>query len=137
MREGTPAAHGTLRVWPQVGRSVGAQAISLRVLEFMTGRSPGLCNQTCDEIIYVLKGAATVFIDGRPYPIQPETGIYLRLGATLTIDNPSPEPLILISAQCPEPAAQAELVPALIAQAAEASPLTRPPIVRLAERKMV
>src|SRR5438067_8323569 len=122
MWEGTPAVHGTLRIWPQVGRSVGAQAISLRVLEFTTGLSPGLRNQTCDEIIYVLKGAATVFIDGRPYPIQPETGIFLRPGATLTIDNPSAEPLVLISAQCPEPAMRTELVPALIAQPAAASP---------------
>ena len=34
MREGEPGLAGTLRVWSQIGRSTGAQAISLRVLEF-------------------------------------------------------------------------------------------------------
>ncbi len=44
MREGEPGLAGTLRVWSQIGRSTGAQAISLRVLEFGSGLSPGFRN---------------------------------------------------------------------------------------------
>ena len=54
MREGPSVETGTLRIWPQVGRAAGAQAISLRVLEFASGVSPGMRNETCDEILYVL-----------------------------------------------------------------------------------
>ena len=29
-----------------------------------------------DEILYVLEGTATIFIDGQPHPVQPEAGVY-------------------------------------------------------------
>src|SRR6266550_7569000 len=54
MREGAPVEHGTLRIWNQIGRASGAQAISLRVLQFAPGLSPGIRNDECDEILYVL-----------------------------------------------------------------------------------
>jgi len=48
----------------------------------------------CDQVIYVLQGTGTVLIDGWPYAVQPETGVYLRPGAILTVDNPGPEPIL-------------------------------------------
>src|SRR3979409_725802 len=54
MREGDPLIAGTLRIWNRIGRATGAQAISLRVLEFAPGFSPGIHNDDCDEILYVL-----------------------------------------------------------------------------------
>jgi mannose-6-phosphate isomerase-like protein (cupin superfamily) len=54
MREGQPSIHGTLRLWNRIGRATGAQAISLRVMEFAAGMSPGVRNADCDEILYVL-----------------------------------------------------------------------------------
>ena len=35
MREGAPFIAGTLSIWNRIGRDTGAQAISLRVLEFV------------------------------------------------------------------------------------------------------
>src|SRR6185436_6759504 len=102
-RDGEPSINGTLSVWPQIGRAGGASAISLRTMEFAPGLSPGLRNQECDEVIYVLQGTATIMIDGRPHTVEPETGIYLRPGTILTVDNPGPTSLVLISSQCPEP----------------------------------
>ena len=73
MRETPPLEIGNLKIWQQVGRAQGAQATSLRVLEFGKGLSPALHNETSDEILYVLGDAAdadeatqmaTVFIDG-------------------------------------------------------------------------
>jgi hypothetical protein len=90
LREGIPVAKGTLSVWPQVGEATGAQAISLRTLEFAPGQSPGICNQECDEVLYVLEtpaAGATVFIDGWAYEIDSDTGIYLSPGQTLTADR--------------------------------------------------
>ncbi|HMH41912.1 MAG TPA: cupin domain-containing protein [Pyrinomonadaceae bacterium] len=54
MHDGTPVVAGTLRIWNQVGRATGAQAISLRVMEFAPGMSPAIRNDDCDQILYVL-----------------------------------------------------------------------------------
>src|SRR2546423_7817628 len=137
MREGTPDVRGTLRTWRQIGREVGAQAISLRVLEFSQGLSPTLRNRVCDEVLYALEGEAEVFIDAHPYRVEAETGIYLRPGETLTVNNSDLQPLILISSQCPEPSEESETVEALKRPAAHTSPHMRAPIVRLADRKAV
>lgn len=110
MREGTPHVVGTLSIWNQVGKSTGAKAISMRVLNFGVGLSPGLRNQKCDEVLYVLDDhddpakprRCTVFVDGRPHRVQAQTGIYLRPGQTLMVDNPGPDAVWFVSAQCPE-----------------------------------
>ena len=54
MHDGEPLAEGTLRIWNQIGRTSGAQAISLRIMEFAPGLSPTIRNGDCDEILYVL-----------------------------------------------------------------------------------
>ncbi|HEX5965251.1 MAG TPA: cupin domain-containing protein [Pyrinomonadaceae bacterium] len=110
MREGTPHVVGSLSIWNQVGKATGAKAISLRVLEFGVGLSPALRNQDSDEVLYVLEDLddaakpkrCTVFIDGRPHRVQTQTGIYLRPGQTLMVDNPGPDAVCFVSSQCPE-----------------------------------
>lgn len=137
MREGTPDARGTLSVWRQVGREVGAQAISLRVLEFSSGLSPGCRNRDCDEVLYALEGAAEVFVDGRAHHVTAETGIYVRPGETLTVNNPGSQPFVLVSSRCPEPLEESEIVAPFTSPAAHASPHAPAPVVRLADRKAV
>src|SRR5919202_2781454 len=137
MREGTPDVCGPLRVWQQVGRKVGARAISLRVLEFSRGLSPGLRNRDCDEVLYALEGEAELFVDGRAHHVTAETGIYVRPGETLTVNNPGPRPLVLVSSRCPEPAEEPGTVAPLTSPAARTTPHARAPIVRLADRKAV
>ena len=155
MREGKPVISGTLTVWPQIGRATGAQAISLRILEFAPGLSPGIRNVNCDEILYVLgcgeRGHlvrwsdhsertindnvfALVFVDGRSFEIGPDTGIYLRPGETFAVNNPGARPFVLISSQCPEPEFAQKFVAPLTAQSSDSSPPERPPIVRLTDR---
>ncbi len=110
MREGTPNVVGTLSIWDRVNRATGAKAISLRVLEFGVGLSPALRNQESDEVLYVLEDLddpakpkrCTVFIDGRPHRVQPQTGIYLRPGQALMVDNPGPDAVCFVSSKCPD-----------------------------------
>ncbi len=141
MRAGTPRNHGTLSLWPLVGRVNGASAISLRTLEFATGLSPIIQNRQCDEVLYVLSGRATITIDGSSSPAEAETGIYLRPGASLTINNPYQEPVVMISSQCPEPseseAPRTLIDPRRHPANAQRSKKARPPIVRLGERQSV
>ena len=57
MHDGAPLVEGRLRIWSQVGRATGDQAISLRVMEFALGMSPAIRNDDCDEILYVLNNS--------------------------------------------------------------------------------
>ncbi len=146
MREGIPTVSGTLAVWHQIGREIGAEAISLRILEFAPGLSPGILNEDCDEVLYFLEswdGAerelrrVTVFIDGWPYEVAPPAGIYLRPGQTLTINNPGSEPVVFVSSQCPEPRSDVEFLDSLTSPKAGSVEAERLPIVRLADRETI
>jgi mannose-6-phosphate isomerase-like protein (cupin superfamily) len=110
MHEGTPRVLGSLRIWNQIGKAGGAEAISLRILEFGPGASPALRNRECDEVLYLLEdledetatGSCTISIDGNAFEVGPQTGIYLRPGQTLKVENRGSDPVRFVSSQCPE-----------------------------------
>ena len=102
MHEGEPRVDGSLKIWNQIGKASGAKAISLRVLEFGPGRSPVLRNQASDEVFYVLEGNCAVLIDDDAYEVGPETGVYLRPGQTLRVENSAADLVRFVSSQCPE-----------------------------------
>src|SRR4030088_3104306 len=152
MREGMPLINGTLRIWNQIGRGTGAQAISLRIVEFAPGLSPAIRNGDCDEILYVLnnverghpvrlsegsertaegESVPKILIDGWAYDLCPDTGIYIRPHETFAIDNPGPDSLVLVSSRCPEPNTIDEFVTPLTAPNSGPAPS---PLVRLADR---
>ena len=165
MREGQPFTAGTLRIWNRIGRATGAQAISLRVMEFAPGLSTGLRNGDYDEILYVLdweRGQAgspaeqpdwgarpvrlsehsertpgdealgQISINGHSHELSPDTGIYIRPGETLAVNNPGPGPIIMISSQCPDPDCEPQFVDALTSPGSDSPvPLS---LVRLSER---
>ena len=99
-KEGEALTHGNLRLWRH---AMGAEAISLRVLEFAAGLSPGLRNSGCDEVLYVAEGTGTVFLDGSPRRVSPETGFFLRRDVCVTVENAGPGPLTLVGSQAPDP----------------------------------
>jgi mannose-6-phosphate isomerase-like protein (cupin superfamily) len=110
LREGAPVRHGTLTVWRHVGRESGAAAISLRVIEVGEGVTPGLLNGACEEVLFVLEGRGTVYVDGHPEPVDHGTGVFVPPRACLTIVNAERTPLTLASAQCPDPGPELRLV---------------------------
>ncbi len=137
MHEGSPSVSGSLKIWNQIGKASGAAAISLRILEYGPGTSPGLRNRECDEVLYLLEdldgvttGNCTIFIDGIAHDIGPQTGIYVRPGQELMVQNDGPEAISFVSSQCPEESSDG---PASINQLKQEShPL---PIVRLSDRR--
>ena len=145
MREGEPVTHGTLRVWNRIGSATGAEAISLRVMEFSPGMSPAMRNSECDDIQYVFdhgnlseRGLSTerghparILIDDCSHEIGPNSGVYIRPGETFAVYNPGPDSVTIISSQCPDPDRVPEFVDALSSAPAR----ERPPIVRLANQK--
>jgi mannose-6-phosphate isomerase-like protein (cupin superfamily) len=134
-REGDPAEVGTLRLWQQVGRAAGATAISLRTLEFAPGLSPGLRNASSDDVLFALEGEATVYVDGWPHRVGPDTGLFVRPGEVLTVDNPGPGAFVLLSSRCPEPDAAFETEAPRVEPEPGARAPERAPVVRLADRK--
>lgn len=155
MHYGEPLAEGTLRIWNQIGRATGAQAISLRVMEFASGLSPTIINDDCDQILYVVgsghpqerlnpvRGSepgepaelspARLRIDRQTYNVGADTGIYIRPNQTFAIENPGPEAITIISSQCPDPH-RAPRIDSLTASTD--APANGPaPIVRLADKR--
>jgi len=129
LHEGDPRVFDSLKVWNQIGRAGGAEAISLRILEFGPGTSPRLRNRECDEVIYVHEGDCTVSIDDIAYEVGPETGVYLRPGQTLSVKNAGPDVVRFVSSQCPEETVE-------IADGFGAPSSEQPsPIVRLSDRR--
>jgi mannose-6-phosphate isomerase-like protein (cupin superfamily) len=102
MHDGTPEVYGSLKVWNRIGKATGADAISLRILEFAAGVSPLPSNDESDEVLYVLEGSCIVVIDGNAYEVGPETGIYVRPGQTFSVENAGPDVVRIVSSQCPQ-----------------------------------
>ena len=121
MHDGAPEVVGSLKIWNRIGKATGADAISLRILEFEPGTSPALRNDDYDEVLYVLEGSCTVVIDGNAYHVGPETGVYVRPGQILSVENPGPDVVRIVSSQSP----------ATPSNAREQSP----PIVKLSDRR--
>ena len=149
MHDGAPLVEGTLRIWNQVGRATGAQAISLRVMEFAPGMSPAIRNDDCDQILYVLErghparmsepserpavaALQTIFIDGNQHQIGPDTGIYIRPNQIFALDNPGRDAITIISSQCPDPDRSSQFVSPPSSHPNTSAPA---PIVRLADQR--
>lgn len=142
MRKGPPLVKGSVRIWNQIGRASGAQAISLRVMEFAPGQAPAIQNGNCDEILYVIHpereavedGNFEITIDGKPFNVAPDTGIYIRPHQTFRVTNPTAAPVTMISSQCPEPGG----APKFIDRSTPSDPPNdnhNVPLVRLADRR--
>jgi mannose-6-phosphate isomerase-like protein (cupin superfamily) len=165
MRDGQPLVEGTLRIWNQVGRATGAQAISLRILEFAPGLSPAIRNSDCDEILYVLGSdrgqagspAGQPRWGARPVPLSEqsertrEVGV---LGQIFIDDNPNdisadtgiyirPNETFAINNPGPESLVlvscrcpEPDAAPEFVAHATSTSPSPQhSPFVRLADRR--
>jgi mannose-6-phosphate isomerase-like protein (cupin superfamily) len=114
MGEGSPQVFDSLKVWNHIGKASGADAISLRILEFGPGTSPVLCNDEWDEVLYLLEGGCTVVIDGTAYELGSETGVYLRPQQTLRVESAGV--VLFVSSQCPAETLDARNQPPTIAR---------------------
>jgi mannose-6-phosphate isomerase-like protein (cupin superfamily) len=129
LKEGQPRVEGSLRIWDHFGAKLGADAISLRVLELASDATATLHNETCDEVLYVLDGRGVVHIDGEEYSVGPDTGIYLRPDSALTLNADASGPMTVVSSRCPDPEGS------LKAEPPEPILVATKPVVRLEERQ--
>jgi mannose-6-phosphate isomerase-like protein (cupin superfamily) len=134
LTEGRPRRAGRVRVWNRAGRRVGAKAISLRVLQFPPGLS-GLEASAADDVLYVLSGRGTVFLDGWPHAVAADTGVYVRPGTAVTVRTSGRVPLTLLSSRCPDPGDAASAAAPRTRPSRSARPARPSPVVPLGERR--
>lgn len=120
MNEGSPAKNGSMKIWSQIGRETGSLAISLRVLEFGQGVSPIIYNREADEVFYHLEqieggpvssDSCKVHIDGQSFEVNAQSGLYLRPGQAMLVENLNIAPVLFVSVQCPESTNQSVVAP--------------------------
>lgn len=83
-------------------RSSGCEVLEQRVIRFAEGRSRTRSLNGRQEILYVVSGRGTIHVGERGHELEPEAGVYLAGGETYEIENPEPEPLVVVSVVAPE-----------------------------------
>jgi mannose-6-phosphate isomerase-like protein (cupin superfamily) len=78
---------GTRRYRMPISRATGARDIAQYVSRYSEGVSSARRNTVGEEVIYVIKGSGTCFIDGYSYSIEPGTAVYIPPGSVYQIEN--------------------------------------------------
>jgi mannose-6-phosphate isomerase-like protein (cupin superfamily) len=100
--DGCPATCGNWASIFRIGKATGAKQVSQTINRYATGRSATVRNPSSEEVLYVVEGAGLCYIDGSPYPLAPQTGVFIPAGAECSIENREITPLVIVSACCPE-----------------------------------
>ena len=80
----------------------GSDLLGLQLGRYEQGRSRPRALDGIQEIMYVVSGRGTVFVDGRPEELEPGTAVYVVTGESYEVENPGPESLLIVSATAPQ-----------------------------------
>lgn len=78
---------GTRRYRMPISRALGARDIAQYVSRYSEGVSAARRNTVGEEVIYVIKGTGTCYIDGYSYSIESGTAVYVPHGSVYQIEN--------------------------------------------------
>jgi mannose-6-phosphate isomerase-like protein (cupin superfamily) len=100
-------AEGTRRYRVPVSRAMGARDIAQFVSTYSEGVSPARRNPVGEEVIYVVSGTGTCYIDGYSYALDAGTAVYIPPGSVYQIENldergRAVSDLEIVSVCCPE-----------------------------------
>jgi mannose-6-phosphate isomerase-like protein (cupin superfamily) len=95
-------AGDTAEVRVAIDSSRGCERLEQRVIRFAPGRSQPRRLEARQEVLYIVGGAGTLFLDGTPHVLEPDLGVYVAAGETYEIENPGPDELILVSVTAPQ-----------------------------------
>jgi mannose-6-phosphate isomerase-like protein (cupin superfamily) len=83
------------------GPHTGSSVLEQRVIRYEPGRSLPRSEPDRDELMYVVSGRGTLELQGEPYDLEPECGVYVRAGEAYTIENEGADELLVVSATVP------------------------------------
>jgi mannose-6-phosphate isomerase-like protein (cupin superfamily) len=87
--------------------SNGCDRLEQRVVRYAPGRSQEQTLAGCQEVMFVVAGAAELDLGGERYELGPETGVFIAPGETYAVENPGPGELHAVSVRAPEDRAEA------------------------------
>jgi mannose-6-phosphate isomerase-like protein (cupin superfamily) len=98
---------GTRRYCVPISRAIGARDIAQFVSVYSEGVSSARRNPVGEEVIYVVTGSGTCFIDGYSYALAPGTAVYIPPGSVYQVENLDDRgrgvsDLGIVSVCCPE-----------------------------------
>ena len=93
---------GTRSFRVPVSRRMGARDIAQAISSYSRGRAPSRVNDKGEEVLYVVRGKGTCYIDGQGYALEPGTAVFVPPGSVYQIENPSDAGLEVVSVCCPE-----------------------------------
>lgn len=98
---------GTRRYRTAISRKMGARDIAQYVSAYSEGVSRARRNPVGEEVIYVVNGTGTCYIDGYSYSLDAGTAVYVPPGSVYQIENLDPRgrgvnDLEIVSVCCPE-----------------------------------
>jgi len=80
-------SEGTRRFRVPISRAMGARDIAQYVSSYSEGVSTPRRNPVGEEVIYVINGSGSCFIDGYSYALEPGTAVYVPPGSIYQIEN--------------------------------------------------
>jgi quercetin dioxygenase-like cupin family protein len=83
------------------GAHTGSSVLEQRVIRYAPGRSLPRGESDRDELMYVASGRGTLELDGEPYDLEPESGVYVRAGETYVVENDGADDLVVVSSTVP------------------------------------
>lgn len=93
---------GNLLWRPVVTSETGATYQSMFAIEVRAGLSPVVAFGDVEVVLFVTAGTGEIDISGRRFPLQANTGVYVRRGETFRMDNAGPETLRAFASVCPQ-----------------------------------
>ena len=84
-----------------LGAHTGSQLLEQHVTRYAAGRSLPRRDEKRDELLFVVSGSGTLELEGEPYDLEPDSGVYVRAGETYTVDNEGPDEVLLVSTTVP------------------------------------
>lgn len=98
---------GTRRYRVPISRAIGARDIAQFVNVYSEGVSSARRNPVGEEVIYVVNGSGTCYIDGYSYALAPGTAVYIPPGSVYQVENLDERgrgvsDLEIVSVCCPE-----------------------------------
>lgn len=97
----------------------GDRCLEQRVLRCSPGRSRPRETGAAEEVLYVVRGAGRVIVDGEPYAVEPDTGVHLAPAERWEVENPGPSDLELVAVRVPQPPAAAGRTRRVVARVAD------------------
>jgi quercetin dioxygenase-like cupin family protein len=119
-------AEGARRFRVPISRLMGARDIAQYVSIYSAGLAPARRNPTGEEVLYVVRGFGTCYIDGYGYALEPGVGAYVPPGIIYQIEaagDDGENTLEVVSVCCPEDEATEVGLPSAIREPNNAGPL--------------